>query len=116
MTCFFHLALDAMGRQNLAVKFLKAQAWNDKLDGFIVIFETRRRELQLALQMSTAMQVNELAQEYVLTCRLFILHRILTVLIFHHQRQGNEADDDDDARRYAGPTRELKAVRAVRCP
>jgi hypothetical protein len=43
------------------MKFLKAQSWNEKLAGFVETFETRRTELQLALQLHEAAAVNEMA-------------------------------------------------------
>ena len=55
------LALESLAKQNLALKFLKAQSWNKKLAGFVETFETRRTELQLALQLHEAAAVNEMA-------------------------------------------------------
>jgi hypothetical protein len=59
------IGLNAMNKQKLVVKFLKATIWDKKLSGFIVTFEKRRDDLEFAMQMSATVTVSQTQTEYV---------------------------------------------------
>jgi hypothetical protein len=63
MTSF--AGLNAMAKQKVVIKFLKATEWDKKLQGFVSAFEASRSDLDFALSMSTAKGINQVQTEYV---------------------------------------------------
>ncbi|KAJ7743345.1 hypothetical protein B0H16DRAFT_1859871 [Mycena metata] len=54
------LIVDAQKKRSIAIKFLKATSWNEKLVSYAVLFRTRREELQFAFSMKTVITVEEM--------------------------------------------------------
>ncbi|KAJ7166645.1 hypothetical protein C8R46DRAFT_1094966 [Mycena filopes] len=52
--------VDAQKRRSLAIKYLKAASWNEKLVTYVALFQRRRDELQIALSLKTVMTVEEM--------------------------------------------------------
>ncbi|KAJ7065406.1 hypothetical protein C8F01DRAFT_1366404 [Mycena amicta] len=52
--------LNTQEKRSLAIKFLKATVWNKELAGYATRFTTRRDELQFALNIRTAVTVDEM--------------------------------------------------------
>ncbi|KAJ7147206.1 hypothetical protein C8R46DRAFT_1129675 [Mycena filopes] len=52
--------VDAQKRRSLAIKYLKAASWNEKLVTYVALFQRRRDELQITLSLKTVMTVEEM--------------------------------------------------------
>ncbi|KAJ7743338.1 hypothetical protein B0H16DRAFT_1010259 [Mycena metata] len=52
--------VDAQKKRSIAIKFLKASSWNEKLVSYAVLFRTRREELQFAFSIKTNITVDEM--------------------------------------------------------
>ncbi|KAJ7030122.1 hypothetical protein C8F04DRAFT_738812 [Mycena alexandri] len=53
--------VDAQKKRSIAIKFLKASSWNEKLVSYAALFRIRREELQFAFSIKTVITMDEMS-------------------------------------------------------